>query len=144
MKNNIKIIMIMPINLVLSYIVSFIGVKYIYKGLNQKSLVSLGLFIGSIIALITLVIYLLSGMQDLYIPIIFGGLLIFFEYYSLRNYGNDMSQSEVFSEQTIENDKINMFLGEEKNDEVNMISSEDSSYQKTQNSKELTIDDLIK
>ena len=150
MKNNIKIIMIMPLNLILSYLISFVGVKYIYKDLDQKELVSLGLFVGSITAFLTLIIYLLSGMQDIYVPIVFGGLLLLFEYYGLRkSEGGFESQGSNFSDfeiTTENNNKINMFLDEDTTDDDMMKVSQPVETQQSvesHNKNKLSIDDLI-
>ena len=150
MKNNIKIIMIMPLNLILSYLISFVGVKYIYKDLDQKELVSLGLFVGSITAFLTLIIYLLSGMQDIYVPIIFGGLLLLFEYYGLRKseggFGSQGSNFSDFEITTENNNKINMFLDEDTTDDDMMKVSQPVETQQSvesHNKNKLSIDDLI-
>jgi hypothetical protein len=141
----------MPLNLILSYFISFIGVKNIYKDVDQRELISLGLFIGSITAFLTLIIYMLSKIQDIYIPIIFGGLLLSFEYYGLRksegDFGSQSSNFSGFETTTENNNKINMFLDEDTtNDDVIEVSQPVETQQHIepqQNKNKLSLDDLI-
>ena len=139
----------MPLNLIVSYLLSILGIKYIYKNLDQKTQISLGLFIGSLIALLTLIIYFLSGMDQIYIPIIIGALILIFEYYSTQN-NESISGSEL--DQYIQTETI-----PKSENKVSIILEDDETYSKqatdintnpqekvSNENKKLDIDDLIK
>lgn len=120
--------MIMPLNLVVSYLASLLGTNVVYREKeDQKKIISIGLFIGSCVALMTLLIYFLSGNDQIYVPIILSALMLGYEWY-LTSKSKDESFSGVEDIPNEAKTNINLLMDDEEEKE---------------NNKKISIDDLI-